>query len=95
LGFCTSAYIRYVTFNSSTATGNATGFNLESEVFAKGADTQANNCISWSNIDRGFYLGRSESLPLVASKSAKQAVEIRIKGTNNTVTGCYVPGASQ
>jgi hypothetical protein len=53
-----------VTFNSSTATGNATGFNLESEVFAKGADTQANNCISWSNTDRGFYLGVQESLSL-------------------------------
>jgi hypothetical protein len=44
LRFCTGAYIRYVTFNSSTATGITTGFDLESEVFANGADTHANNC---------------------------------------------------
>jgi hypothetical protein len=72
IGFCTGAYIRYVTFNSSTATGNATGFGLESEVFANEAYTQANSCISWSNTDRGFYLGVQESLSLVAKQSVKQ-----------------------
>jgi hypothetical protein len=61
-----------VTFSSSTAAENATGFDLETDVFANGADTQANNCVGWSNTDRGFYLGGLRSLSLVARQSGKQ-----------------------
>jgi hypothetical protein len=81
-----------VTFSSSTAAGNATGFDLETDVFANGADTQANNCVGWSNTDRGFYLG---GLRIIVSgcKAVGEAVGIRVEGTNNTVAGSYVPAA--
>jgi parallel beta-helix repeat protein len=74
-----------VTFNSSTATGNATGFDLETEVFANGADTEANNCVNWSNTDRGFYLGGSRII-VSDCKAVGEEVGIRVEGTNNTVT---------